>query len=318
VRLAAFALLCLAAPAAALTLDLPPAAERVRAEVEPYGSVRLPVTAWQTGGPQTVWAEGAVTREAWQIPAGALTTLQILAPLRDQILAAGFDVMFECRDRGCGGFDFRYALDLLPEPDMHVDLGDFRWLAAEHAGGTRPEYVALMVSRAGERGFVQVIRVTPADPQPLPPPAAVPAETAAAPAEAQAIGPQDAPAAIAAALAATGRAPLDDLTFATGSARLDAAPFASLAALAAWMADNPEARIVLVGHTDTEGALVNNIALSRARADAVRARLVENHGIAAARLSAEGVGFLAPRASNATPEGRTLNRRVEAVLASPG
>jgi OOP family OmpA-OmpF porin len=47
----------------------------------------------------------------------------------------------------------------------------------------------------------------------------------------------------------------------------------------------------------------------------VRDRLVAEHGIAPERLSAEGVGWLAPRATNATEAGREANRRVEAVVA---
>jgi OOP family OmpA-OmpF porin len=73
--------------------------------------------------------------------------------------------------------------------------------------------------------------------------------------------------------------------------------------------------VALVGHTDAEGGLAANIDLSRRRAAAVRDRLVAQHGIAAERLSAEGVGWLAPRATNATEAGREANRRVEAVVA---
>jgi outer membrane protein OmpA-like peptidoglycan-associated protein len=40
--------------------------------------------------------------------------------------------------------------------------------------------------------------------------------------------------------------------------------------------------------------------------------------VAPAQLTAEGVGFLAPRASNATETGRALNRRVEVVVIDPG
>jgi len=73
-------------------------------------------------------------------------------------------------------------------------------------------------------------------------------------------------------------------------------------------------RIALVGHTDTVGALDSNIALSQARAEAVRTRLVEEHGVAPERIEAHGIGFLAPRASNRSEAGRDSNRRVEAVV----
>jgi outer membrane protein OmpA-like peptidoglycan-associated protein len=53
--------------------------------------------------------------------------------------------------------------------------------------------------------------------------------------------------------------------------------------------------------------------LSKRRADAVVAALTTKHGIAAARLSAQGAGPLAPVASNKSEEGRAKNRRVELV-----
>ena len=52
---------------------------------------------------------------------GGQTTLQILAPLRDQLSEAGYEIIFECAANDCGGFDFRYALDLLPEPGAIKD-----------------------------------------------------------------------------------------------------------------------------------------------------------------------------------------------------
>ena len=69
-----------------------------------------------------------------------------------------------------------------------------------------------------------------------------------------------------------------------------------------------------MGHTDNVGSLDANIALSRSRAEAVRARLIEAHGVDGARIEARGIGYLAPAAANDTAEGRETNRRVEAVL----
>jgi OOP family OmpA-OmpF porin len=52
---------------------------------------------------------------------------------------------------------------------------------------------------------------------------------------------------------------------------------------------------------------------SRRRAEAVAAELVNSYQIARTRLRAAGVGFLAPVASNASEDGRALNRRTELV-----
>ena len=99
-------------------MDLPAEGERVAVAQERLGSLRLPITGWEATGLQTLWAEGAIHHEAWQLQAGPMTTLELLAPLRSQLATAGFDVIFECEARDCGGFDFRYALDVLPEPDV--------------------------------------------------------------------------------------------------------------------------------------------------------------------------------------------------------
>jgi outer membrane protein OmpA-like peptidoglycan-associated protein len=75
----------------------------------------------------------------------------------------------------------------------------------------------------------------------------------------------------------------------------------------------PQLAVVIVGHTDSQGAYDHNMDLSRRRAEAVAQALVSSYQIARTRLRTAGVGFLAPVGSNATDEGRTLNRRVELV-----
>jgi OOP family OmpA-OmpF porin len=60
--------------------------------------------------------------------------------------------------------------------------------------------------------------------------------------------------------------------------------------------------------------LQDNTDLSRRRAEAVKAHLVEKSGVDETRIEVAGVGYLVPVASNLTAEGREANRRVEAVL----
>jgi OmpA-OmpF porin, OOP family len=69
-------------------------------------------------------------------------------------------------------------------------------------------------------------------------------------------------------------------------------------------------RLLIVGHTDNVGSDDYNVDLSKARATAVKAWLVD-HGIAADRLTTDGKGSALPLASNDTDEGRAKNRRVE-------
>ena len=117
-------------------------------------------------------------------------------------------------------------------------------------------------------------------------------------------------------LAARGRVVLPGLRFASGSADLSGDEAASLRDLAGYLGRMPDARVLIVGHTDVSGGLQANIVLSRQRAQSVVDRLIAAYGVNPAQISAEGVGPLAPLTTNLTPEGREKNRRVEAVLAS--
>lgn len=303
--LAALLLLCASAQAEPLLPTLPDGAAITAESANPATSYRLLTGPWQTGGGAGTDLEGARADTAWRLRGNQQTTLQILAALRAQIEAAGYRVLYECDTDACGGFDFRYALDLTPEPEMHVDLGDFRYLAARRGG----EWLALTVSRSSESGFVNLTSLSARDVTP-----AAPDNPLATPQPAPDIS--VAPGSFAAAIEGRGAVALDDLVFESGAAALGLEDFASLAALADYLATRPEARIVLVGHTDATGSLDANIALSRQRAEAVRARLIKDYSVAPGQISAEGAGWLAPRATNLTEEGRLKNRRVEAMLAS--
>lgn len=293
--------------AEAVTLSLPPGAERTAFIGAADGSAALPAGPWRPGGPPLRRAEGTLSREAWRIPLPPGGLPALVSALAAELRARGHAIVYECADRDCGGFDFRFGLDVLPEPAMHVDIGDFRYLLAEAEDGS--DLVALLASRARDTGYLQITRIATR------PPAALSGNGAAAsPAPRAPAAPAD-PGDLGARLEAEGAVALDDLAFEPGAARLGPGPFASLAALAAYLRADPARRIVLVGHSDAVGPLAANIALSRQRAEAVAERLVAAHGVPRAQVSAEGVGFLAPRASNLTEAGRARNRRVEAVLA---
>lgn len=69
-------------------------------------------------------------------------------------------------------------------------------------------------------------------------------------------------------------------------------------------------KLAVIGHTDNSGLRASNISLSKARAEAVKSYL-SSKGIEADAISATGVGFDNPVASNETVEGRARNRRIE-------
>jgi OOP family OmpA-OmpF porin len=109
---------------------------------------------------------------------------------------------------------------------------------------------------------------------------------------------------------------LADLDFPSGETDLPEDRYASLAALASFLEANPGTTVALVGHTDAVGGAEGNIAISRSRAESARALLTARYGADPGRVEAFGMGYFAPVASNATPEGREANRRVEAVVTS--
>ena len=85
-------------------------------------------------------------------------------------------------------------------------------------------------------------------------------------------------------------------------------------ALKVFMDANKDVKVVVAGHTDSEGRASTNQALSERRANAVKQLLIEK-GIAANRIETVFKGENEPIATNDTPEGRAKNRRVEITLA---
>ena len=75
----------------------------------------------------------------------------------------------------------------------------------------------------------------------------------------------------------------------------------------------PDLDVQIVGYTDDIGSLQYNLALSVRRAESVRNYIV-TRGVESARLSVAGRGKSDPLVSNATPQGRAVNRRVEFVV----
>ena len=75
-----------------------------------------PVGVFADGALPTQMIEGAVARSAWRIEAAGLTPLQIIAPMRDQLEAAGYALALDCAAVECGGYDFRFAAEVLPAP----------------------------------------------------------------------------------------------------------------------------------------------------------------------------------------------------------
>jgi outer membrane protein OmpA-like peptidoglycan-associated protein len=113
------------------------------------------------------------------------------------------------------------------------------------------------------------------------------------------------------------RTAFDNLEFETGRDIIQNQSFASLLELAQVLKKRPNYQIKISGHTDNVGDDASNMTLSRKRAEAVKKFLTDN-GVDEGRIIAQGFGESRPVASNATPEGRAKNRRVELeVLQAP-
>ena len=103
---------------------------------------------------------------------------------------------------------------------------------------------------------------------------------------------------------------LPDVQFETNEATLSSRSLAVLGALANRMERRPELLLHIKGHTDNIGDAQSNLTLSMDRANAVRAFLM-SRGIEQDRMQVEGVGATEPKQSNATTDGRRVNRRTE-------
>ena len=103
------------------------------------------------------------------------------------------------------------------------------------------------------------------------------------------------------------------MLYASGSSSLAPGGYERLRSLADTLRRYHETDVVVKGHTDSQGAEAFNMTLSEQRADQVRDYLVAQ-GVASYRVTAIGFGEALPLATNATPEGRAQNRRVEIEL----
>jgi outer membrane protein OmpA-like peptidoglycan-associated protein len=89
--------------------------------------------------------------------------------------------------------------------------------------------------------------------------------------------------------------------------------YGTLKGIADVLTENPDVKVKIVGHTDSDGADAANLDLSKRRGGAVKSELVKSFGIDASRLEADGMGETQPVAPNDTPSNKALNRRVELI-----
>jgi outer membrane protein OmpA-like peptidoglycan-associated protein len=99
-------------------------------------------------------------------------------------------------------------------------------------------------------------------------------------------------------------------TFKVGFAKLDKEAIKQLKVVLDFAKSHPEAKLEIIGYTDSTGSDQLNMRLSQARADLVKKYLVKK-GVSGNRINTQGLGPSNPVADNSTVEGRAENRRVE-------
>jgi outer membrane protein OmpA-like peptidoglycan-associated protein len=105
-----------------------------------------------------------------------------------------------------------------------------------------------------------------------------------------------------------------ELLFAMDSDEVQAGAYDTLAKVAELIGTYDDRKVLIIGHSDAMGDAGHNRQLSERRAELVKQFFIDNFGLAPDRLATEGVGEARPIASNATPQGRRANRRVEVLI----
>ncbi len=103
------------------------------------------------------------------------------------------------------------------------------------------------------------------------------------------------------------------ILFDSGSDKIKGESFKTLKEIGRLLEDDPDLRLSIEGHTDSDGSDERNQTLSQKRADAVRNYLISTYSISSDRLESKGWGESKPIDTNDTPEGKANNRRVELI-----
>ncbi|MDC8010932.1 OmpA family protein [Tahibacter soli] len=281
----------------------------VAQETRPFDQVKLP------SGNDVATVEGRVTRLFYVGPAGK-SVLEVQRNYEQALEAAGGTRRDGCADDACGRRPFKPLRDLFADPKLpKAQLEGWSPITLlqqwQEAGTERYWYgtvntpngalhVAVLTAKPGTIALSSKYAATVIE---IVEPKAMDAGKVTVDAGALTKG-----------LEAEGKVALYGLTFDTGKATIKPESAAQLEQMARVLQGNASLKVHIVGHTDNQGALDTNLALSKARAQAVVDALATTYKVDARRLSAAGLASYAPVASNANDAGRARNRRVEMVV----
>jgi len=238
---------------------------------------------------RTQHLEGKLTAIYYVTPEGR-SALEVYRNYELAFKNGGFQTLFACA-KTCGDGP---PAGLMPINDAFGNYSaDTRYLAVKLSRSEGDVYAALWVYDSGFdiKTFLAVVETKPM-------------QTGMVTVNA---------AALANDISRAGHASVYGIYFDTGRAEVKTESDAALKEIAALLQQDPGLKLYVVGHTDNVGSLVNNMDLSKRRADAVTKALIAKYGVTASRLNAQGDGPTAPVASNDSEDGRAKNRRVELV-----
>ena len=91
---------------------------------------------------------GQVQWRAFRLDDREVTVEAVVEGYRQQTFGDGREILLDCRNRDCGGFDFRFGVSLMPAPAMRMDVQDFAQLSIRQA---KPEaYLSILISRVSK------------------------------------------------------------------------------------------------------------------------------------------------------------------------
>ncbi|MDO6519478.1 OmpA family protein [Zobellia uliginosa] len=114
-------------------------------------------------------------------------------------------------------------------------------------------------------------------------------------------------------LLADGKISTNGILFNSGSAEIQPQSMGIIRQIYQVLQQDSSINLKIVGHTDADGDDKKNLQLSKQRAEAVKNVLVSIYDVSSSRLSTDGKGESEPLGDNSTPDGKSMNRRVEFI-----
>ncbi len=284
-------------------------------EHKKYSDFLLPLSApkaWDADLEKKMTVEGSIPGIIYVAPKDR-STLEVFRNYQNELEMDNVEILFSCAKNECGKKEGLALVRnfLYPQNAQLNNLGqvtqyafsspvDMRYLVAK-ISGEKEAYLSIFVAKETFTNFeetasraivlLDVIELEAMEKKMV----VIPAEK------------------MAEELNAKGSFSLYGIYFDTDSSMIKPESKEALIEIGKLLQQNPKLRLYIVGHTDNVGGFEYNANLSQNRGKAVVDVLVKDHGMDPKRLSAHGVGMLAPKAPNDTAEGRRLNRRVELV-----